>query len=85
MILSRIVLIPVIAAFAYEVTYFAGRHSHNPIVRAFLSPGLWLQSLTTRKPDDSMLEVGIAALKKVLELEHNEQPSAAAANPQTPG
>ena len=77
--------IPVIAAFAYEVTYFAGRHSHNPFVRAILTPGLWLQSLTTRKPDDSMLEVGIAALKKVLEIEHDEQPSAAAAGLQTPG
>jgi uncharacterized protein YqhQ len=75
MILARIVLIPLIAAFAYEVTYFAGRHAQNPFVRAILAPGLWLQSLTTRKPDDSMLEVGIAALKKVLEAE--QEPPAA--------
>ena len=69
LILSRIVLIPFIAAIAYEVTYFAGRHTKNPVVRALLAPGLWLQSFTTRKPDDSMLEVAITALKKVIETE----------------
>lgn len=69
MVLSRIVLIPVIAAFSYEVTSLAGRHTHNPLVRIILAPGLWLQSLTTRKPDDSMLEVSTTALKKVIEIE----------------
>jgi uncharacterized protein YqhQ len=69
MILARIVLIPVIAAVAYEVTSFAGRHTRNRLVRIILAPGLWLQSLTTRKPDDRMLEVSITALKKVMELE----------------
>jgi uncharacterized protein YqhQ len=69
LVLSRIVLIPVIAAIAYEVTSFAGRHTGNRLVRIILAPGLWLQSLTTRKPDDRMLEVSITALKKVQELE----------------
>jgi uncharacterized protein YqhQ len=72
LILTRIVLLPVIAAFGYEVTYFSGRHTHNILVKTLLAPGLWLQSLTTRKPDDSMLEVAIAALKKVLEIEQTE-------------
>jgi len=69
MVLSRIVLIPVIAAVSYEVIFFGGRHTGNPLVRAVLAPGLWLQSLTTREPDDSQLEVAIAALNKVIDIE----------------
>ena len=79
LILTRIVLLPVIAAFAYEVTYFSGRHTHNILVRILLAPGLWLQSLTTRKPDDGMLEVAMTALKKVLEI---EQPNTIVVSPQ---
>lgn len=72
MALSRIVLIPVIASLSYEVIYFGGRHSHNPVVRAVLAPGLLLQSLTTREPDDKQLEVAIAALGKVVEEEEGQ-------------
>jgi len=75
MVLSRIVLIPVIAAIGYEVTYFGARHIKNGLVRAALAPGLWLQGLTTREPDDSQIEVALSALKKVVEV---EQPEAAA-------
>ena len=73
MVLSRIVLIPVIAALGYEVTYFAGRHAENGLVRAILAPGLWLQSLTTREPDDSQLEVAVTALGKVMEMDDMEE------------
>src|SRR5918999_4683143 len=59
---SRIVLVPVIAAVAYELVRFGARHYGNPVVRAIYQPGLWLQSLTTRRPDHSMLEVSIASL-----------------------
>lgn len=76
MVLSRVVLIPVIAAISYEVTYFGARHTGNVLVRAVLAPGLWLQSLTTREPDDSQLEVAVAALKKVTEIDRAEQPAA---------
>ncbi|MBI4180308.1 MAG: DUF1385 domain-containing protein, partial [Chloroflexi bacterium] len=69
MVLSRLVLIPVIAALGYEVIYFGGRHSDNGLVRAMLAPGLWLQGLTTREPDDSQLEVALEALKRVTETE----------------
>jgi uncharacterized protein YqhQ len=72
MVLSRIVLIPVIAALGYEVIYFGSRHINNSLVRAVLTPGLWLQALTTREPDDSKLEVALAALKKVVEVEETE-------------
>ena len=64
--LSRIVLVPFIAAFAYELVRFGARHYGNPLVRALYAPGLWLQSLTTRPPDRSMLEVSIASLESCL-------------------
>jgi uncharacterized protein YqhQ len=73
MVLSRIVLIPVIAALGYEVIYFNARHINNVLVRAIAAPGLWLQSLTTREPDDSQLEVGLAALKKAIEIDQPEE------------
>lgn len=71
-ILSRIVLIPVIAGIAYEYIKFTNRYRHNPIVRAIAAPNLALQSLTTREPDHSMLEVAITALKHVLDSEKGE-------------
>ena len=73
MVLSRVILIPVIAAFGYEVIYFGARHNNNGFVRAILIPGLWLQSLTTREPDDSQLEVALSALKKVVEIDQLEE------------
>ena len=76
MILSRILLIPLIAGISYEITYFGARHTNNALVRAVLAPGLWLQSLTTGKPDDSQLEVSIAALKKAVEIDEVEEAQA---------
>lgn len=73
MVLSRVVLIPVIAAIGYEVTYFGARHVKNVLVRAMLSPGLLLQSMTTGEPDDSQLEVAISALKKAVEIDELEE------------
>ena len=66
LILSRIALIPVIAAVAYELVRFGASHYGNPVVRAAYAPGLWLQALTTRPPDHSMLEVSIASLQSCL-------------------
>ena len=65
-LLSRIILIPVIAGLSYEYLKFSANHQDNGIVRAITKPGLMLQRLTTREPDDSMLEVAIASLKKTL-------------------
>ena len=69
MILSRIILIPVIAALGYEFIYFGANHIRNGFVRAILAPGLLLQALTTREPDDSQLDIAISALRKVVELD----------------
>jgi uncharacterized protein YqhQ len=63
---SRIVLIPVIAAVAYELIRFGARHYGNRFVRTVYTPGLWLQALTTRPPDHGMLEVSIASLNACL-------------------
>jgi uncharacterized protein YqhQ len=65
-LLSRVVLIPVIASISYEFLRLgAGAYGYR-IVRILLSPFLALQSLTTRQPDESMLEVAVAALTRVL-------------------
>lgn len=63
-ILSRIILLPIVAGIAYEIIRFAGR-SKNSFVRLAIMPGLWLQYLTTREPDDSVIEVAIASLEAV--------------------
>ncbi len=63
---SRLLLIPILAGIAYEFIRFSAGHLDNRLVRLVIQPGLWLQSLTTREPDDSMLECAIAALVPVL-------------------
>ncbi len=65
-ILSRILLMPVIAGVSYEIIRFAGAHAANGVVHFFILPGLLLQKLTTREPDDAQIEVAIASLKAVL-------------------
>ena len=75
LIVSRIVLLPVIAGIAYELIRFAGKHSDNRILMTLLAPGLWLQRLTTREPTLDQLEVSIRALREVLDLEGREQPA----------
>jgi len=72
LVLSRILLIPVIAGLSYEVIYFTANHTDNPVVRAVAAPGLLLQSLTTREPDDGQLEVALAALSRAVELDQEE-------------
>ena len=71
-ILSRIVLIPVIAALGYEFVRFGAAHSQNWLVRGLLVPGLRLQAMTTGKPNDSQLETALSALKKVIEADSSE-------------
>jgi uncharacterized protein YqhQ len=66
MVLSRIVLVPVVAAIAYEFIRLMANLYGNPVVRAIMAPGLALQKMTTRPPDLSMIEVGIVALNAVL-------------------
>lgn len=73
-ILSRLLLMPVIAAMGYELIHFAADHTENILVKIMIRPGLWLQKLTTREPDDDQVEVAIEALKDVLEPEPAQAP-----------
>ncbi len=63
-IASRLLLLPVVAGISYEIIKWAGR-SNSKIVQLLSKPGMWLQYLTTREPDDSQLEVAIASLNAV--------------------
>jgi uncharacterized protein YqhQ len=69
MVLWRVILIPAIAGVSYEIIQFGARHENNILVRAFLAPGLWLQRLTTREPDEKQLEVAVSALKRAVEID----------------
>ncbi len=65
-LLSRLLLIPVVAGISYEFLRYSARHLSNPVVKVLITPGLGLQRLTTREPDLTMLECAIAALTPVL-------------------
>ncbi len=73
-ILSRIVLIPVIAAISYEIIRFSGAHQNWAIGQALAKPGLWLQRLTTRYPDRQQIEVAIAAMEGALAADRGRKP-----------
>jgi uncharacterized protein YqhQ len=75
LIVSRILLLPVIAGIAYELIRFAGRHSDNRALMTLLAPGLWLQRLTTRQPTLDQIEVSISALQEVLRAEGRLSPT----------
>lgn len=64
-LVTRIALLPIVAGISYEIIKWAGR-SDSKLVCIVSAPGLWLQKITTREPDDSQIEVAIAALKNVL-------------------
>ncbi len=63
---ARVIFIPLIAGLAYEVIRFSARHLTNPVCRALIQPGLWLQRITTNEPDDKQLEIAIIALREAL-------------------
>ena len=65
-VVVRLLLIPVIAGVSYEFIRLAGR-SDNEVVNLLSKPGLWLQRLTTKEPDDDMIEVGIASVEAVFD------------------
>ncbi len=70
LVVSRIVLVPVIAGISYEYIRFTAKHMDSAIIRAIIVPNLMLQHLTTRPPDLTMIEVAIAAFKRVLVSEN---------------
>jgi uncharacterized protein YqhQ len=77
---ARVVLIPLIAGLAYEVIRFSARHLKNPVCKVLVRPGMWLQRITTKEPDDKQLEIAIIALREALMYDIvEEQPVAAVA------
>lgn len=65
MIAFKLLLLPLVVGITYEINRWAGKHD-NGFTRILTAPGLWMQNFTTNEPDDSMIEVGIAAVKAVL-------------------
>ena len=65
MMVFKLLLLPVVVSITYEINRWAGRHD-NWFTRILTAPGMWLQNWTTNEPDDSMIEIGIAAVQAVL-------------------
>lgn len=82
LIVSRIVLIPAISAISYEVIRFSGAHQGNPLTKLFAYPGLLLQRLTTRQPDDGQIEVAILAMETALAADEGRVMVATASDPE---
>ena len=70
----RLLLLPVVAGIAFEILKWAGSNRDKAWAQALIAPGLWTQYLTTRVPDDSQIEVAIAALESVWDKEHEAAP-----------
>lgn len=64
-VLSRIILLPLIAGFSYEILKFTAKHNENMLIRILVYPGLMLQKLTTKKPDKKQIEVALKAFNSV--------------------
>ena len=71
MVIFKLLLLPLIVGVAYEINRFVGRHD-NWFTRIITGPGMWFQNFTTNEPDDSMIEVGIAAVQAVLPEKEGE-------------
>lgn len=69
---SRIIFMPLIAGISYEILKLSGKHAGNVIVKILIAPGLWLQKITTREPDDAMLEVAMVSIKEALRKDDDE-------------
>jgi len=73
-ILSRVLLIPVIAGIAYELLRLGGKYPNSPLLKLVVAPGLLLQALTTRYPDATQMEVAIASMNELLKREDEIEP-----------
>ena len=75
MIASRILGIPLLAAVGYEVLRLGARYRRNPLVKAVMFPGILVQMITTKRPDDDMIEVAITSMQEALVADGNEVPT----------
>jgi uncharacterized protein YqhQ len=83
-IAGRILLIPVIASLAYELLRFGARHRDKVWLRWLYLPGIWLQAITTKQPDDSMIEVAIASMREALAANNEDAPAGSWDPPRRP-
>ena len=74
-IVGRILLIPVIASIAYELLRFGAKHRDRVWLRWLYLPGIWLQGITTKQPDDGMIEVAIASMQEALAANNEDAPA----------
>jgi len=74
MVVSRLLLVPVIAAIGYEILRFGGKHRDNPVVKALMAPGILVQMITTKRPSDDQIEVAIVSMEQALEADGEEIP-----------
>jgi uncharacterized protein YqhQ len=75
MVVSRVLLIPVIAAVGYEILRFGARHRGNPLVKAIMAPGILVQMITTKRPTDDQIEVAIVSMEQALEADGEQVPA----------
>jgi uncharacterized protein YqhQ len=83
-IVGRILLVPVIASVAYEILRVGARYRDRPWIRWLFLPGIWLQAITTRQPDDSMIEVAIASMQEALAANGERPPEGSYDPPRRP-
>jgi uncharacterized protein YqhQ len=81
---SRILAIPIIAGLAFEALRLGARYQGSPVMRALMTPGLWLQKITTKPPATDQIEVAIAAFREVRRMEGAEAEGAPAESPAPP-
>jgi uncharacterized protein YqhQ len=74
MVVSRLLLIPIIAMVGYEILKFGAKYRTNPIVKVLLYPGLLVQMITTKRPTDDMIEVAIASMEEALVADGQQVP-----------
>lgn len=72
--LIRLAFVPLIGGISYEVIKLSDKMKNNPLIKLFIAPGLWLQKITAREPDESMLEVALVALQSSLGISFAEDP-----------
>jgi len=83
-IVGRVLLVPVIASLAYELLRFGARHRDRIWLRWLYLPGIWLQAITTKQPDDAMIEVAIASMQEALAANHEAAPAGSWDPPRRP-
>ena len=75
MVVSRLLLIPVIAAVGYEILRFGAKHRANPVVKVIMAPGILVQMITTKRPTDDQIEVAIVSMEQALEADGESIPT----------